>query len=112
MNDRELLELAARAAGIAILRHGKTDGAFINGGESWSPLTEDGAALRLAVGLKLDICFYQGFQEVCIQGEGSLDTPTSLGEPIETNENFGDDVLSATRRAIVRAAAEIGRNMP
>ncbi|MFY4709901.1 hypothetical protein [Burkholderia glumae] len=61
MNDRELLELAAKAAAIEILRsrlddplwrdmllspkHSKTPGIA----EGWNPLTDDGDALRLAV---------------------------------------------------------------
>lgn len=64
MEDRELLEFAAKAAGITILRWGKTDGAFINGGESWSPLTEDGAAFRLAHKLGIQIKWFGSIETV------------------------------------------------
>jgi hypothetical protein len=64
----------------------------------WNPLTDDGDALRLAVKLGMDVCF--GANYVIVRG--SVQTPTV---------NSADDPYAATRRAIVRAAAEIGRNM-
>jgi hypothetical protein len=79
MNDRELLELAAKAAGIP----------FSNIELVWNPLTDDGDALRLAV--KLDL----------------FDAATLTYEP----EEYRADPYAATRRAIVRAAAEIGKGM-
>ena len=68
MNDRELLELAAKAAGLEIHKQiqAKRDssidpeaaGLFIaNGSTWWNPLTDDGDALRLAVKLG----FLEGF---------------------------------------------------
>jgi hypothetical protein len=112
MTDRELLEFAAKAAGIHALR--SPDGVLRNctglhpamnmlAAPPWNPLTDDGDALRLAVklGLLVDVWLQQ---KVCIastQGE----------ELVDAREQFGDDPYAATRRAIVRAAAEIGRNM-
>ena len=81
MTDREMLELAAKAAGV-----------------EWNPLTDDGDALRLAV--KLGICYFDGDLAVCFGADGR-----NITEP------FGIDPYAATRRAIVRAAAEIGRDM-
>lgn len=115
MNDRELLEMAAKAAGISA-QYSNNVGDFSigepysQGERRWNPLENDGDALRLAVKLYLDICFYRGFEEVIVQGEGTPDTPTSLGEVIEVREPFGEDIPAAVRRAIVRAAAEIGRS--
>jgi len=89
MNDKELLEFAAKAVG------GKWDewcGFWTLDEEEWNPLTDDGDALRLAVKLVLGIRFY-------IDGVG-------VGESYEMNNA---DPQAATRRAIVRAAAEIGR---
>ncbi|UDF28717.1 UNVERIFIED_ORG: hypothetical protein LHK14_14505 [Roseateles sp. XES5] len=94
MEDRELLELAAKAADITITRWGGLYGAFIEKGQSWSPLTDDGDALRLAVKLKLDIA----------QGVGHLIAGDIL------YPRSGDPAVD-TRRAIVVAAAEIGRAM-
>jgi hypothetical protein len=110
MTDREMLELAAKAAGIDWIKNC----VWIENGFysplakheriAWNPLTNDGDALRLAVklGLLVDVWLKQ---KVCIasnQGE----------ELVDAREQFGNDPYAATRRAIVRAAAEIGRDMP
>ena len=105
MNDRELLELAAKAAGIKLLKveiypNGFTEavreGFNPNGGNIWNPLTDDGDALRLAVKLGMDVCF--GASYVIVRG--------SVQSPIVNNAN---DPYAATRYAITRAAAEIER---
>ncbi len=104
--DRELTEAAAKAAGIVYI-HGCFDAALglcVSVGadedqEWWHPLDDDGDALRLAVKLKL--CFgpnFDGDLAVCFGSNGR-----NITEP------FGDDPYAATRRAIVRAAAEIWR---
>jgi hypothetical protein len=98
MTDRELLELAAKAAGIEIWFNDNNT-PWVGGDKYiWNPLTDDGDALRLAVKLKMDVCF--GANYVIVRG--SVQTPTV---------NNAGDPYAATRRAIVRAAAEIGRNM-
>ena len=104
MTDKALLDLAAKAAGIE-LSYGKVpytsfDG-LAKGWKDWNPLSDDGDALRLAVKLRIDV-FY-GPVSVVAELVG---TP-SLGIQM----NCGDDPYAATRRAIVRAAAEIGRTM-
>jgi hypothetical protein len=89
MNDRELLELAGNAAGFnAFAGHAKQ---MIESG--WNPLTDDGDALRLAVKLNLF-------------DENSKFTYTLWEEQL----NNESDLYAATRRAIVRAAAEIGKD--
>lgn len=64
MTDRELLEAAAKVAGIEWLRDRIGDSLLLDlsatGGDDawpWNPLTDDGDALRLAVKLNLDIEF-------------------------------------------------------
>ena len=105
MTDRELLELAAKAAGIESLWWTKDGNKLFqrNGGEQkpWNPLTDDGDALRLAVKLDLDI-FYQSDEA------GRF---TSVERAGWAYEHHNGDPYTATRRAIVRAAAEIGRSM-
>ena len=110
MIDRELLELAARAAGIGLFddEHGETWRVYYtdpNNGlkryTRWNPLTDDGDALRLAVKCNLLVCVGYGSVSACLQDDGSF-------HRIEETKN---DPYAATRRAIVRAAAEIGRNM-
>ena len=103
MTDKELLELAAKAAGY----EKDVDGCYFESGFptmiSWNPLTDDGDALRLAV--KLWMCVD------CVDGSMMVeffvkDTIKHIGIEIHT-----DDLNAATRRAIVRAAAEIGKDM-
>ena len=97
MTDRELLELAAKAAGIEIKYNylGTQDARC-----AWYPLTDDGDALRLAVKLRLTIY------------HTSVGVSASEPEGRSMLELNGTDPYAATRRAIVRAAAEIGRQMP
>jgi hypothetical protein len=69
MNDRELLELAAKAAGLLLEHPDDEDGVFIarekyRNGYVWNPLTDDGDALRLAVKLELDLLIYEDGAEV------------------------------------------------
>ena len=100
MTDMEMLELAAKAAGIEHL----SGEYYVSGPELWDierkrwwrPLTNDGDALRLAVQLGFSVepgkCWHShhgpAFCEDVLMG-----------------------VMAATRRAIVRAAAQIGAQM-
>ena len=110
--DKELLELAAKAAGIKI--HESDDGTlqrrpvwamthYVMGqpyGEiRWNPLHDDAQALRLAVKLGLNVDVTDGYS-----GAQALHVAFC-------SQPHNDDPYAATRRAIVRAAAEIGRNM-
>ena len=120
MTDCELLELAAKAAGIEG-RYASLDefpdwmtahdgeGVYYTSSQAWNPLIDDGDALRLAVRLGLDVC-------IDLQLENKPHTHVigfrcdHSAETIEAIEYHGDP-YAATRRAIVRAAAEIGRGM-
>ena len=115
MTDRELLELAAKAAGIEVKRSRLDDpGAkdlliFANRPNiensiyvGWNPLTDDGDALRLAV--KLNIVIWE-----CAQYERAMAEVRYGSARGEYWEPVGDDPYAATRRAIVRAAAELGK---
>ena len=102
MTDRELLELAAKAIGLEVICHASypNGGAYVKGMEDdWNPLTDSGDALRLAVKLELQLDLRHSFHTVRVYGaaEGRID---ESGDP-----------LAATRRAIVRAAAAIGKEM-
>lgn len=106
MTDRELLERAARAAGIAGSymewgppNHQPGSGIVEKVGyRPWNPLTDDGDALRLAVKLKLSVWFEER--------ENHQWTHIIWVSPVF--EPYVDDVNAATRRAIVRAAAAMG----
>ena len=101
MNDRELLELAAKAAGYDGVygdnEHPGGEGIFTSDFEVWNPLTDDGDALRLAVKLKMRVDI------------GGSVVVAFITDDAQHHEDFTDSHYSATRRAIVRAAAEIGK---
>ena len=101
MTNKELLELAAKAAGYKMHPEKFVGDYWLKDGMVWNPLTDDGDALRLAVKLQLcvDIGYAIEFVGVLINGEYVVDVKQ------------GDDPYAATRRAIVRAAAEIGKEM-
>lgn len=109
--DKKLLELAAKAAGIS----GHFAEKFPEDGHPgysygiwispyvplWNPLANDGDSLRLAVKCSLHL----GIEKYSASAWPAGDLPKFCGEP------FDDDACAATRRAIVRAAAEIGKGM-
>lgn len=104
MTDRELLELAAKAAGITlhVVGNGYGGVTFYTYPDMlfWNPLTDDGDALRLAV--KLGLCILcHATQVEYSKGDG--------GVGVIVEQKFRD--AAATRRAIVRAAAEIGKGV-
>ena len=118
MTDRELLELAAKAAGIVI--HHWSDGRLphecpvLNDGINeyirvFDPITDDGDALRLAVKLGLDVCIDTSHEREPHTHVIGFCTATS-SETVDAIEGHGDP-YAATRRAITRAAAEIGKVM-
>jgi hypothetical protein len=99
MNDRELLEAAARAEGHGV-EFDEVSGLVFMGnrfaGLLWNPLHNDGDALRLAVKLNLHVLRFQTMTMVKqITGEFSWD------------ERDDGDPCAATRRAIVMAAAAL-----
>ena len=116
MNDRELLDLAAKAAGFiddatdqseAYGLHRGEDGVFYttdsDGWREWNPITDDGDALRLAAALDMLVSAHRR----------SVYAQTLNGEtPSAYASQGGQDQMANIRRAIVRAAAEIGRSMP
>ena len=99
--DRELLAWAAKAAGLQIDHGVKIASGHLlvmcEGTPSfWNPIGDDGDALRLAVRLNIPVFPYED--------------ETSTGTIGVRAKNWGSKEAN-TRRAIVRAAAEIGRNM-
>lgn len=107
-SDEELLKLAAKAAGyewrkdVAEFRDDRGIlGLWIVDPmmTGWNPLTDDGDALRLAVKLKIEMYFTSAYV---------IARNTDDNNPVDMYDN---DPYAATRRAIVRAAAEIGKGM-
>ncbi len=104
MTDKKLLELAAKAAGYAFkieVSHMGLDLFCVNG-HLWNPLTDDGDALRLAVKLNMAVQQLPGRDKPCAEAWHNDKYARELRE---------NDPCAATRRAIVRAAAEIGKGM-
>ena len=129
MSDRELLEFAAKAAGLRVgfepdgkdrgrhdlywsivhhqlVWHGKSTGSEYPRPIFWNPLADDGDALRLMVSIGIRDYFGLEVQKHCVQA-----TCFEPWEHCEYEEYKNQDPIAATRRAIVRAAAEIGRSM-
>lgn len=112
MTNCELVTLAAKAAGINLHVWG-TKGAenFADldagpFGKLWNPLKDDSDAFRLVVKLGLFVDAYAPATTV-----GNVICSTSLACKTRMEDHNGD-AYAATRRAIVRAAAEIGKAMP
>jgi len=108
MTDHELLELAAKAAGYDVRWH-EIFGCFVHVGPFnitnpptmagqrlvWVPLDDDGDALRLAVKLRMQIDILdRSVYALAMNGAKVCELDRA-----------------AVRRAVVRAAAEIGRAM-
>ena len=119
MTDHELLEMAAKAAGIALISWtnmydacDEIGGRFITQprGEPWNPLEDDGDALRLAVKLYIGVRphgpdhWQQPNVAVALWDFGDKSGRVTV--------EHGDDPQRATRRAITRAAAAIWEAMP
>lgn len=114
-NDRELLELAAQAAGVPA--YWSTDGTVqarpifvvsVGGAlgtmpfeEEWNPLKNDSDALRLVVklGLSVDVMLREGERSRTISANNDV---TICGSVLHDGDPY-----AATRRAIVCAAALI-----
>jgi hypothetical protein len=114
MTDRELLKLAAKAAGIELIpmqiNNVTKQGddrliGYMTKANEWSrgwfdPLTDDGDALRLAVKLGVQIT-------IILDGDDGDHSPKTMVD--WATEEHLNDPYAATRRAITRAAAEIGK---
>lgn len=117
MTDRELLELAAKAAGYASWdflagEDGNLMNVYMDDGTHnvWWPLEDDGDALRLAMALELGVvCKLESDH---YEKDRSVVTNPYCVNQIRIVEPHKGDHFSATRRAIVRAAAAIGERMP
>jgi len=108
MSDHELLELAAKAAGIE-LEYCSTSGfhwvTSKYSGLWWDPLNVDGDAFRLAVNLNL-----------CVEVNGMFvhadcrHRDNDIGYFEENSARNDGCILKATRRVITRAAAAISEH--
>lgn len=118
--DRELLELAAKAAGISVeyrvagqsfigdLKRPAAQtwrGPLLTGTEEeWDPLTNDGDSRRLQV-----VC---GLRATCDEDRACSYLPGASYPKSEKYSDHAGDKCAALRMAVLRAAAEIGRAKP
>jgi hypothetical protein len=117
MTDEELLELAAKACQWTLEYDDNERLSWIIWSDNnvpiyrWNPLTDDGDALRLAVklGVLLGLeTIHEPSGYVRIAADWDKDT----GWPrVSFEQPHKGDPCAATRRAIVMAAAEIGKGM-
>jgi hypothetical protein len=109
MTDRELLEAAARVAGLDVwpgigfqddklFVAAKPDPSGKVTGVEWNPLTNDGDAFRLALACELTVGSYPNVRR---------SRAANLSVKVEEDYD-GQGESAATRRAIVRAAAKLG----
>jgi len=119
MTNRELIELAALAAGIEgewqtcmgeVFLIPVEDELF-HAGIAWNPLTNKHQAFELMVKLQASVSYWSnltsGERVVCV----SIQCP-GWDEPIDQHseeEELGDDPEAATCLAITRCAAEVGK---
>lgn len=109
MTDRELIEKAAKAAGIQLADD--IDSSIPSGGlwilgrmgrdEVWNPLEDDGDAFRLMVDLQIDVEMNCNIIVATSPEHHEVDEETGEWGPIVDQSAM----RAATRRAIVRAAA-------
>jgi hypothetical protein len=112
MTDRELLEAAAKVAGLVLVPYTWNKGTGWDhegftvagkGPNEWNPLESDEEAFRLAVMLRLDI-----FMAAPGSPDATVEVIAIHGKdeaPFAIEALDGGDPYAATRRAIVRAAA-------
>jgi len=121
-NDRELLELAAKAywgdeiddvcsiewdSADNCIAYTHADNQDHNGNDVallWNPLTDDGDALRLAVKLQIHMAKYDNYVSACQLGP-------AWGGEVVVWDHEEPDPYAATRIAITRVAAAIGKTL-
>lgn len=112
--DLELLQLAARALGAVRVEivEGEQwvnlhfeDGSTVFG---WNPLRHSDDTLALAVRLRISITIDS--LDICASWAAIGPHPMADGVA-DVYQEVGGDALAATRRAVTRAAAEIGKTV-
>jgi hypothetical protein len=113
MEDRELLELAAKALGKVFVYGrptimGGSATPFLDGYGYWNPLKDDGDCAQLEVELCMDV----QIDESGVRSVKYLRDGMEFIESIQLACNHGGDMNKARRRASVEVSAEIGRMKP
>lgn len=107
MEDKELLELAAKAAGLvgSYYKNETSEGVYCNDendcGYGWNPLNDDGDCARMEAALGIDVDWAE-------DGVIARNRDNRVGVLFEDHNN---DRNAARRAASLRVAVEIGRAM-
>lgn len=118
--DRKLLELAAKAAaaaGLPIIGSVagpqilyRTSPKKIEFYRQWNPRDDDGDSFRLSAHARITLSIYEEWGVAIASwtqaGVEPWDENRSIREPL------GEDIMTAARLAVLRAAAAIGEAMP
>ena len=104
MNDQQLLEFAAKAAGWDFRVNDPDSESYVMVNDKgicfgWNPLINDSNALELAGELRLDICHHWDEPFVIVVDSDALEKHIEV--------SIDGDYCKAARRAIVLAAAKI-----
>lgn len=100
----ELLEPAAKAAGYEVLFWADKCAFKEFPHKPWNPRDDDGDSRRLEVALRLTV-------EIGSESRGFVVVRTNEDNWQEFRESWDGDPGAATRFAVLRAAAEVGRAM-
>lgn len=110
--DRELVILAAKAAELRT--YGRYDFQFglevmrpHSAPFAWNPRNDDGDSRRLEVDLNIEVRFHLAGDNPGVSATCAADSRIPV-----MHERFGSDRRAATRLAVLRAAAEVGKAMP
>jgi hypothetical protein len=103
--DRELLEMAAKAAGYEFVRHSECGSGVLLAGvqDAWRPLVDDGDCARLEALCGIDVKWWHDAVEAICRRDWPCQTYA-----FERFSACSGDRNAARRRASIRAAAALG----
>lgn len=108
MSDKELLELAAKAVGVAVVRwndglepYSSGLGFILDSGRLWNPRTNDGDGARMEAALGIHVAWHSDGVVCGLRWAGST----------ELFDDNGGDKQASRRMASLRVAAEHGKAM-
>lgn len=111
MNDNDLLQYAANACGYGTLSYGVLNGCpmlkTISGYRVWNPRDDSGTSLELFVKLEIQVIPPDKCSQIAVAIYCDINGDTHQFPQQVINGNK----YAATRLAILRAAADIGKSM-
>lgn len=115
MSDKELLELAAKAAGLVVVDRTRPISLYIqsdgcHGGALWNPLADDGDCARLEAAVGIDVAWHR---MGVVATYRDTEDHEIFGHDVVVREPYADhqDRNDARRRASTELAAQVGKAM-